>query len=221
MVSSNSSDQLEPPDDSAELTTYHVRQAREGNLESLEWLVEKFSPLLLANARYRLGKTLSTLYDPEDIVNDVWLVALPKLPELPSRDSRFTPVLLKFLSTTLLYRVNNLVEKHIKGKPQKEHGARSETSVRDPVDEIEARQTAMIRRVMRGEIGDLLEKGLERLEEKDRELVILRGVEQQPYREIATLLGRDRKVLAVQYQRALEKLRGLLPGSIFEELDEE
>jgi RNA polymerase sigma factor (sigma-70 family) len=215
MVPSNSSDESE------ELTTYHVRQARQGNLESLEWLVEKFSPLLLANARYRLGKTLGALYDPEDIVNDVWLVTLPKLPELPSRDSRYTPVLLKFLSTTLLYRVNNLVEKHIRGKPQKEHAVQSETSVRDPVDEIESQQTAMIRKVMRGEIGDLLEEGLGRLDERDRELVILRGIEQQPYKEIATLLGRDRKILAVQYQRALDKLRGLLPGSIFEEFDED
>lgn len=217
MVSSNSSDSA--ADSSDELTTYHVRRAREGDLESLEWIVEKFSPLLLASARYRLGKTLSTLYDPEDIVNDVWLVTLPKLPELPSRDSRYTPVVLKFLSTTLLYRINNLVEKHIRGKPQKEHAARSETSVRDPVDELEAQQTAMIRRVMRGEIGDLLDSGLGRLDERDRELVILRGIEQQSYKEIATLLGRDRKVLAVQYQRALEKLRTLLPGSVFEEFD--
>lgn len=217
MVSSNSSDNSDDSQNLGDVTTFHVRQAREGNVESLQWLVEKFSPLLLASARYRLGKNLSTLYDPEDIVNDVWLVALPRLPELPSRDARYTPVLLKFLTTTLLFRINNLVEKHIRGKPQKEQGKGSETSFSDPVNELAASQTIIIRRVLRGEVGEFLKEGLDRLEDKDRELVILRGIEQRPYKEIATLLGRDRKVLAVQYQRALDKLRSLLPGSIFEE----
>ena len=39
------------PEGRPALTSYHVRQARGGSRESLEWLVEKFSPLLLANAR--------------------------------------------------------------------------------------------------------------------------------------------------------------------------
>ena len=209
------------PEDREALTSFHVRRARKGDTSSLSWVVERLSPMLLANARYRLGKVLGGLYDPEDLVNDVWLVALPKLPELPARDERYTPVLLKFLSTTLVYRVNNLVEKHIRGKPKREGGGGrpGDTTSSDPVDRLADERTGVVSRLVRQEAGDTALGLLEKLEEKDREIVILRGIEGQSYKEIGVVLQRDPKVLAVQYQRALQKLRDKLPGSIFEELE--
>lgn len=197
-----------------ELTSYHVRRARTGDEASLAWLIERLSPLLHASAEYRLGKTLRTLYDPEDIVNDVWVTALPRLHELPSRDERYTPVLLKFLTTTLVYRINNLVQKHIQGKPVRKRGEGDE----DPLDEVAARTTGILRRMARKETQDLVRQCLDRLEPRDRELLILRGIEQHPYQEIAVILGADAKSLAVRYQRALEKLRREIPGSVYEEL---
>lgn len=207
------------PDDGQPMTSFHVRRARKGNATSLEWLVEKFSPLLLAGARYRLGRVLGALYDPEDIVNDVWLVALPRLPDLADRDGRYTPVLLKFLSTTLLYRVDNLVAKHIRGKPRKESASGAGATVgSDPVERLVDHRTGIVSRALRREATDVVSAALERLEDRDRELVILRGVEGLPYREIEGLVGRDPGVLAVQYQRAIRKLRERLPGSVFDEL---
>ena len=46
------------------LTTLHVRQAVAGDLDSQSWIIERFTPLLLAQARYRSGvETLITLLD--------------------------------------------------------------------------------------------------------------------------------------------------------------
>ena len=56
--------------------------------------------------------------------------------------------------------------------------------------------------------------------DRDREIIVLRGIEQHAYREIAVLLNEDAKALAVRYQRALEKLRQLLPSAIFDEFDD-
>src|SRR5262245_53247125 len=89
-------------------TTYHVRRAREGEESSLRWVVARFTPLLRAAADYRLGKHLRGLYEPEDLLQDVWAVALPRLGDLIPRSERYTPVLLKFLSTTLLRRIQHL-----------------------------------------------------------------------------------------------------------------
>ena len=75
-------------------TTTLVRRAKLGDHESLATLVEKLTPLLLAQARYRLG-TSNTEVDPDDVVQEVWARALPRLPELSDRDGRQTPVLLK------------------------------------------------------------------------------------------------------------------------------
>ena len=202
-------------------TTLHVARARAGDAESLEWIVRRFTPLLLKSAEYRLGKRLRELHDPEDIVNDVWLAVLPSIAELTARDGRYTPVLLRYLTRTLLFRINNLIQKHIRGKPPKAHrprqGAGGEGA--DPVDDLLAHATGIVTRIVRRETRDLVTEAIDALEERDRELIVLRGIEQRPYKEIAPLLGRDPKVLAVQYQRALEKLRRKLPGSVFEELE--
>ena len=209
-----------PGDDTEQLTTYHVRRAREGDAPSLEWIVNRFAPVLLANARYRLGKSLSKIYDPEDIVNDVWAVALPKLADLPARNNRYTPVVMKYLSTTLVYRINNLVEKHIKGKPKNiGESAASDTSAGGPLDNLPAGATGVFTVTMRRDTRDEILAALQKLEERDRELILLRGVEGQSYKEIAVLLGGDAKQLAVTYQRAINKLREILPGSIFQDFD--
>ncbi|MBI4603725.1 MAG: hypothetical protein HY721_17360, partial [Planctomycetes bacterium] len=160
-------------------TTLHVRRAKAGDRESLEWLVKRFTPLLIANARYRLARPLWSLYDPEDVVNDVWLVALPRLPDLPPREGRHTPVFLKFLSTTLLYRVNDLVAKHIRGKPGRAAAPAWDagTDLRDPVDALPAPTTEAVRRLVRQEAREAVAAAIDELEEGDRSLVILRGIE--------------------------------------------
>ena len=209
------SSDAEPTD----LTTRHVAQARSGDPKSLEWLIRRFTPLLRSNADYRLGRRLRELYDPDDIVNDVWMGVLPSLPDLSPRDGRYTPVLLRYMSRTLLFRINNLIEKHIQGKPPKAKPAAAAQS--DPVDALEAEATGVLTGVLRAEAKDLVHEAIERLEPKDRELILLRGVEQREYKEIAAIVQRDAKVLAVQYQRALKKLRKELPGEVFDELVDE
>src|SRR5262245_26763813 len=85
-----------PTDDSdtaQDSTSCHVRRAREGDSQSIAWLVERFAPALLAQAHYRLRSLPRGLYDPEDLVQDAWIAALPHLPSLSARDARYTPVL--------------------------------------------------------------------------------------------------------------------------------
>jgi RNA polymerase sigma factor (sigma-70 family) len=204
------------------VTSYHVRRARGGDRESLDWLIERFSPLLHAAAEYRLTRSLRRLYDPEDIVNEVWATALPRLPDLSPRDERYTPVLMKFLSTTLLYKIKNLVQKHIRGKPPRAEagGGQGGDTAADPLDRIPAQGTGVASRLRKSETRDLVAASLEKLEPRDREIIVLRGIEQHPYQEIAAILGVDAKVLAVRYQRAIDKLRRALPGSVYDEFED-
>ena len=203
-------------------TTLHVGRARAGEVTSVAWLVERFSPLLLANASYRMGRVLREIQDPEDVVNDVWLRVLPKLPQLSPRDGRFTPVFAKYLSRTLVHRINELLEKLIKGKPRTLRGRDSEATegeaTLDPVAELAAETRGVVTRLIEQEKHEACADALEELAADDRDLIVLRGVEGRPYKEVAVLLGRDSKVLAVCYQRAIEKLRKKLPGSVFDDL---
>jgi len=204
--------------DPARQTTFHVGRALTGDAASLDWIVEKFSPLLLASASYRLGGRLRRVCDPEDLVNDVWLVALGRLADLEPRDGRYTPVLLRFLSSTLLNMFNNLLRKHVIGKPSNLEGSGLDDN---PVDRVKSPWTGVITRVARREAGAAVSECLEQLSDRDRELIILRGIEQHPYREIAVITGRDPKALAVEYWRGIGKLRKALPRSVFAELIDE
>ncbi len=203
----------------AEQTSLHVRRAREGDGQSVEWIVEKFTPLLLASARYRLPGSLRSLYDPEDLVNEVWLIALPKLDRLRPREGRYTPVLLKFLSSSLVNKINTLMQKHILGKPGQRRSASPDET--DGLGELSKTVTGVVTRVARQETRDAVWRSLDRLGDPDRELIVLRGIEQHSYREIAAVVGGEPKSLAVRYCRALQKLRSELPDSVFTEFENE
>ncbi len=208
-----------PPSEGVRETTLHVRRAMAGDMNSLGWIVRRLSPLLLAQARYRLSGRLASVCDPEDLVADVWAVSLPRLRQLGARDGRHTPVLVRFLSTTLLYRFNNLVQKHIIGKPPKEAPSGDGSEGTDPVGSLSAAETGVVSAAIRDELGGQILQALERLDERDREVVVLRGIEKNSNKEVATVLGELPNTVAVRYKRALERLRKQLPDSVLAELE--
>ena len=203
-------------------TSYHVRLAVRGHEQSFEWVVRRFTPLLLSQASYRMGTALCRLHDPEDVVNDVWVISMPKLGSLDPRNERYTPVLMRFLSTTLIQHVNNLMRKHFRRRkligPEVDAGA---STASDPLAALPSSSTTTLSRVLREERKDAVGQALDQLSERDRELIVLHGMEGQPYRQIAGQLGREPGSLAVEYQRALAKLRARLPSSVFDEFDGE
>jgi len=203
------------PDDSQDPTTLHVQRAMTGDVKALTWVVTRFSPLLLAQARYRLGVRLRRLYDPDDLVAEAWAVCLPKLEGLADRPGRHTPVLLRFLSTTLLYRFNNILHKHIVGKPLV---ADPDGDQESGIDGISEDATGVVTRVLRDEARGAVLAAIEELSPRDQEVVVLRAIEQNPNQEVALLLGETPNTVAVRYKRALERLRHRLPDSIFHDL---
>ena len=111
------------------------------------------------------------------------------------------------------------MQKHILGKPaQRRPASHDET---DGLEELSKTVTGVVTRVARQEIRDAVWRSLERLGDSDRELIVLRGIEQHPYREIAAVVGGEPKSLAVRYCRALQKLRSELPDSVFTEFEDE
>lgn len=205
---------------SNDLTTLHVHRARDGEQDSLAWLIARFSPLLLAQASYRLRGPLRQIYDPEDLVADVWVTMLPRLGDLNERSSRLTPVMLRFLSTTLLNKANHLLEKYL-ARPTHVPSDSSRTAGGDLVDRLPAEISNATRVAQRQEAFTAVHAALAELDEKDHEVIVLRGIEQVANDDVARLLGVTPGATTRRYQRALEKLRVLLPGSILDELPDD
>lgn len=208
-----------PPAHDPLLTTIQVRGAAGGDATCLDWLVRHLTPWLLTAARYRLGRRLRAICDPEDVVADVWTVTLPRLGELAARDGRVTPVLLKFMSTTLLHKVNRLLERHVFGKPPVvSPGALATDASAAGLDQIQDLATAVISRAVRSERRTAVLAAIDALSDDDREVLILRGIEQQPLAVVAAELELDPGTVAVRFHRALKRLRSALPDPIVEEL---
>lgn len=193
-------------------TIAHVRAAIAGADPSVTWVVERFTPLLLAQAHARIGSQLRRVVDPHDLVQEVWSIALPKLHLLAGRDDLGGRTVLAFLARILLYRCNDLVRKHIVGKPRRVGGTG------EALSRILGRHTGVVTQAVRAERQLAVRAAIDRLDEDDRRLVVLRGIEQNPVHEIATVLGLSENLVSVRYRRALQQLREWLPGGVFDEL---
>jgi RNA polymerase sigma-70 factor, ECF subfamily len=64
-----------------------------------------------------------------------------------------------------------------------------------------------------------VQTALQSLDEAEREVLVLRGIEQLGNREVARLLGVDDSVVTRRYQRALQQLKVALPDSVLAELE--
>lgn len=202
-------DRSTPPDD---LTTQHVRAAVGGDRDSLRWMVDRFSPLLYAVAALRLGPRLRTSYDPDDVVQDVWAAVLPKLRALEFRGPRTTPTVLKYLTTVVVNRVRTLLERHLTRRLAHSAEAGGLESLEDPASGVPTKAG-------RSESAGSVHRALEELSESDREIVILRGIEQRSLSAVAAQLGITSGTAAVRFHRALRRLQQQLPDSAFCDLE--
>jgi len=191
-------------------TTACVRAARQGDAAAVEGLVARFTPWLLAQARFRLAGRLAAVAEPEDLVQDTWLIALPRLPTLRPRFGRVTPVLVRFLSTVLRRRLQALLERELARRPHQ--------PLADDL-QLTASVVSGFAQAATSERAGILWAGLRQLGERDQALIILRGLEQNPFREIAELLGIASSAAIVGYHRACARLRQRLPAQLLLDLD--
>jgi RNA polymerase sigma-70 factor (ECF subfamily) len=86
----------------------------------------------------------------------------------------------------------------------------SDHSTMQLVDRLVASGTSPSRRMVRKEIRERVRAALEALPPNDREVVILRHLEQLTLREIAAVLGITEAATQSRYRRAVERLHAVL-----------
>lgn len=197
---------------SPDMTSLHVQRATQGDGASREWLVERFTPLLLAQAHFRVRGRLRQVCEPADLVQEVWAITLDKLARIQPRDGRWAPVVIKFLATTLLQRAHYHLRRAMREAPVP--GA---SDVR--ADDVPALVTGVVTRLQRDEANSAIHRALAELPDEDRAVVVLRGIEQLANGSVARQLGLSDSAVTRRYQAALERLRHRLPQSVFAELE--
>jgi RNA polymerase sigma factor (sigma-70 family) len=203
----------DPPPGERE-TSLHIGKAIRNDRASTAWLVSRFSPLLLCQARHRIPPRLQKFSDADDVVADVWMAVLPRLPALAASNGSLSRALLSFSSTVLIRRVRDLLEKHVLGKPLAEP-----LGVEGNPTDLPADMRGVITHVVAEEHKGTVWATLEALSADDRAIMVLRGIEGLPHKDVAARVGDTPENVAVRYHRLLRRLRDLLPGSVLQDLE--
>jgi RNA polymerase sigma factor (sigma-70 family) len=208
---------MEDRSEGERLTSLHISQATKQDRTSTAWLVARFTPLLLCQARYRMPPSLRRYCDPEDVVADVWMALLPALPQLAPSQGSFARGLLALASTILIRRVRDLLEKHVVNKPQPQASG-SRTGAANPADDLAASQRGVVSHVIAEEQGGLLWTLLNELPLEDQQIMVLRGIEGLSHQAVADRTGLSAGNVAVRYHRLMTRLKERLPSSVLDDM---
>jgi RNA polymerase sigma-70 factor (ECF subfamily) len=193
-----------------------IRKARQGDAAAREQLLGRHRGRLRHLVAYRLDPRLAARVDPSDVVQEALADASRKLSDyLEHRPLPYYP----WLRQLALERLLKLHRRHITA--QKRSVTREEELIPPLPDESALELAGQL--VARGQpIGHLLRIELRqrvrtvlaKLEPRDREVLVLRHVEQMSAREMAAVLGITAGAVRVRHLRALQRFQYLLGQEI-------
>ena len=159
----------------------------------------------------RLDPRLSARLDPSDVLQDVFAEASQRLADYArQRPIPFYP----WLRQIAWQRLVKLHERHVYAEKRsvgrEVWRALNDASAEHLADRLIDSATSPSGRLARKEALDRLARELARLSERDREVLILRYLEQLNVAEVAAVLGITESAVKLRHLRALDRLRRLL-----------
>jgi RNA polymerase sigma-70 factor (ECF subfamily) len=168
----------------------------------------------------RLDRRLAARVDPSDVVQEALAEADRKLAGyLRERPLPFYP----WLRQIAAERLAKLHRRHLHAG--KRNARREEPGVLNLPDEsalqlagrLIAPESSPSKHLLREELRQRVQEALARLGERDRDVLVLRYLEQLSTKQTAEVLGITEGAVKTRHLRALERLRGLLGDDLGEE----
>lgn len=195
-------DKLEP--DSAE-TNGLLEQIRAGNREAFERLFERHRPALRDFVDLRLDPRVRARIDPSDVVQETQMEAFRRLGDYLKR----RPVPFRvWLRKTAYDRLTKSRRFHAAAR----RSVGREAALPDRSSLVLARQflaagPSPSQRFAQRELARRVRQAVDQLDAVDREILLMRNVEELPYEEIGCLLELNPAAARKRYGRALLRLR--------------
>lgn len=169
-------------------TAILIEQSKQGDKRANEQLAEYVYPTLLSWAHGRVPRTLDSLIDTSDVVQETLVKGMEKLNDFQSlRPGAFLAYLRRIF-------INNINQKLRSEKPTKS------------LEEIQIQQSKLI---LKDDIEELViyEEALSKLNPSEQDIIILRVEFGMSFKEIAGALDKNTEDAArMQFNRALGKL---------------
>jgi RNA polymerase sigma-70 factor (ECF subfamily) len=190
-----------------------LAQASQGDGAARQQLLARHRDRLRRMVSLRLDRRLAARVDPSDVVQESLADAAAKLSDyLRCRPLPFYP----WLRRLAWERLVKIHQRHLGTRMR--NAAREEPGVLDlPEDSALELAKRLIdpgsspsQRLIRAELDDRVRAALLRLSERDREVLVLRYLEQLSTKETAAALGVSEGSVKVRHLRALKRLRSFL-----------
>jgi RNA polymerase sigma-70 factor (ECF subfamily) len=197
-----------------------LQRAGHGDTGAREQLLVRHRERLRRMIALRMDGRLAARLDPSDVVQETLAEAIQHLSDyLRHRPLPFYP----WVRQLALDRLAELHRRHIQAR--KRSVTREEAPVPAFPDEsvlelaalLLARGSSPSTRLHRQEQRERVRAALAQLAESDREVLVLRHLEQLPTRDIAAVLGITEGAVYTRHLRALERLRNLLGDNLLED----
>jgi RNA polymerase sigma-70 factor (ECF subfamily) len=170
--------------------------------------------------RVRMDRRLMARVDPSDVVQETLTDAAQGLDDyLQRRPLPFYSWLRQFAWDRLVAMHRRHIGAVKRSIAREQRGAvpLPDESVVELAQRIVASNTSPSRRAIRHELRDRVHVALEELGPRDREILVMRHLEQMETAEIAAVLGITEGAVRVRHVRALERLRASLDVNSQEE----
>jgi RNA polymerase sigma-70 factor (ECF subfamily) len=198
----------QPPD-----TDALIEQARRGDASARQQLLTRHRERLGRMVAVRLDRRLAARVDPSDVVQETLAAAAQKLPAyLRERPLPFYP----WLRAIALERVSKVHQRHLRAG--RRSVTREEPGLESLPDESALTLARMLidsgpspsRQLLRKELRGQVQAALARLRPQERDILVMRYLEQLSNKEIASALGISEGAVKMRHLRALTCLRTLL-----------
>jgi len=191
-----------------------VALLRAGGEEAVAELFDRYRPRLVRMIVLRLDGRLFGKVDVEDVLQDAYVETARRIRDYLDRPTVPFFVWLRQIAGQIL------IDAHRRYLGAKMRDVNRETSLYAwgcastnsafLAAELADSLTTPSQRAVRNEAVDELRQCLEKLEEIDREVLVLRHLEELSNNEVAEVLGIDKYAASKRYLRALERLRGVM-----------
>lgn len=180
----------------SEATTQLFVQARGGSSGALDALYRRCAGKLLPLIRLRMGRALRAELESRDILQSVMLKSFQKLPQVQDPGA-------------LMGWLSKVAENEIRDRVDYLHRQQRDTALRSPLEdaaEVPAPVRQALSLAIMNERLEALERALESLPDPQREIIILRKLEEQSFPAIAVRLGKSEDACRMQFARAMTAL---------------
>lgn len=181
---------LQPPPSSTEAL----------DLSSFSRAYRAVAPALQAWARLQVGPRLSGSISPEDLIQETWCRAFLGLGRFDPERGSFRAYLFGIAEKVLLEELRRLARRPLHSQPSSSH-------IPAVLREAAAEITSISERASRSEFVTRLLQVAAQLDEEERQLLVWRGLEEQPFDEIGRRLGQRDEAARSRWRRLRARLQ--------------